>query len=143
MAGYWRSPELTAETYRVDEDADERVLYTGDFGHVDADGYLYFSGRRDQVFKRRGTRTSVVEIEEAARSLPGVREAAVLPPSSHRDAVLYLAGDTTPRQALTELGQLLDPAKVPALCRVVEVLPLTPNGKISRPLLEEWENTRS
>ncbi|MFF5302452.1 class I adenylate-forming enzyme family protein [Streptomyces sp. NPDC013161] len=143
MAGYWRSPELTARTYRVDPDDAERVLHTGDFGHLDADGYLYFSGRRDQVFKRRGTRTSVLEIEEAARSLPGVRDAAVLPPSGHRDAVLYLAGDTTPRQALAGLGQLLDPAKVPALCRIVEALPLTPNGKVSRPLLEEWESVRT
>ena len=140
MAGYWRSPELSRRAFRVDPSDGERVLYTGDFGRLDAEGYLYFSGRRDHVFKRRGTRTSVVEIESAARSLSGVREAAVLPPSDRRDAVLYVVGDITPEEALTGLGKLLDPAKVPGLCRVIEALPLTANGKVARALLDEWEN---
>ncbi|MFJ5863678.1 class I adenylate-forming enzyme family protein [Streptomyces parvus] len=140
MAGYWRAPELTARTFRSDPDSGERVLHTGDFGHLDAEGYLYFSGRRDQVFKRRGTRTSVLEIESAARVLTGVRDAAVLPPSGHRDAVLYVVGDTTPEEALTGLGELLDPGKVPTVCRVVEALPLTANGKVSRQLLQDWES---
>ncbi|MFD8337926.1 class I adenylate-forming enzyme family protein [Streptomyces solisilvae] len=142
MAGYWRSHELTERAYHVDPNDGERVLHTGDFGHLDADGYLYFSGRRDHVFKRRGTRTSVLEIESAARSLTGVREVAVLPPSDRRDAVLYIVGDITPEKALSRLSKLLDPAKVPSVCRVVEALPLTANGKVARPLLNEWENER-
>lgn len=143
MAGYWRSPELSRHTFRVDPVSGERVLHTGDFGHLDAEGYLYFSGRRDHIFKRRGIRTSVVEIESAARSLTGVVEAAVLPPSARRDSVLYLVGEITPEVALTGLRQLLDPAKVPTICRVIRALPLTANGKIARAVLDEWENERS
>lgn len=143
MAGYWRSPELTRQTFRWDPVHGERVLYTGDFGHLDAEGYLYFSGRRDHIFKRRGVRTSVSEIESAALSLADVRQAAVLPPSADRDAVLYIVGDITVQEALSELGKLLESAKVPTVCRVVEALPLTANGKVARTVLEQWEREGS
>ncbi|MFB8282664.1 hypothetical protein [Nocardia colli] len=77
MTGYWRDEELTAETFRRDVITGERILCTGDFGHLDEDGYVYFYGRRDQSFKQRGMRTSVAEIEAAARAVPEVEDAAV------------------------------------------------------------------
>lgn len=139
MSGYWRSPELTARTYRVAPDTGDRVLHTGDMGRLDAEGHLYFTGRKDDLFKRRGVRTSVLEIEAAAQTLPSVRAAALLPPAEDRDAVLFVVGDTTDRQALSDLARLLDPAKVPSVCRVVEALPVNANGKVDRAALHRWE----
>jgi amino acid adenylation domain-containing protein len=132
MSGYWRAPELTGQVYRTGPDSGEQVLYTGDFGWLDEEGYLYFEGRRDQIFKRNGTRMSTVEIEAAAQTLPGVEAAVVMPPSPARDALLYVRGTATPMEIATGLRHLLEPAKVPRLIRVLEDFPLTANGKIDR-----------
>jgi len=89
MSGYWRAPQLTAQRFRRDPVTGVMSLHTGDYGRLDADGYLYFEGRRDDMFKRSGLRVSALEIEAAACDVPGVRAAAVLPPAGTRDAVLF------------------------------------------------------
>ena len=132
MNGYWRAPEQTAQRYRVDDGTGERFLLTGDFGHLDADGYLYFEGRRDHLFKMRGVRTSTVEIEAAARTVPEVVQAAVLPPTPQREAVLCVVTTAAPEDVLKALRELVGPAKTPATCQVVEAMPLTANGKVDR-----------
>jgi amino acid adenylation domain-containing protein len=132
MAGYWRDPELTARAYRPDGAAGEIRLHTGDYGRLDQDGYLYFEGRRDDMFKRKGTRMSTVEIEAAAMDIPGVRAAVVLPPAEGHDLVVFVEADLTPNTVLHALKQRLEPAKVPAACRVLPRFPLTLNGKNER-----------
>ncbi len=135
MPGYWRSPEVTARTFQRDELGRLR-LHTGDYGSVDADGYLYFEGRRDDMFKRKGIRMSVLEIEAAAMDIAGVRGAAVLPPTADRDLGIVVESDELlPHVVLKELAQRLELAKVPSLCRVVGDLPLTLHGKNSREAL--------
>ncbi len=132
MDGYWRAPQQTARTYRTDPADGQRVLYTGDFGWLDADGYLYFDGRRDQIFKQRGVRVSTVEIESAAQTLPGVEDAVVLPSFSSGEALLCARGTATPTKITVGMRGLLEPAKTPRLIRVVDAFPTTPNGKTDR-----------
>jgi acyl-CoA synthetase (AMP-forming)/AMP-acid ligase II len=143
MAGYWRSPEEDARRFRRDPVSGERRLWTGDFGHLDDDGYLYFAGRRDQIFKLRGTRTSAQEIEAAALSVEGVAAAAVLPPADGRDAVLFLVSGRPPQEVRRDLTELIGPARVPPLCRMLPEMPLTPNGKADRVLLAAQIETDS
>lgn len=131
MSGYWRDPVATAAAFR-EAPGGGRQLHTGDYGYLDADGYLYFLGRRDQQFKRLATRTSTTEIEAAALRVEGVREAAVLPPTKHRDAVLVAAADLDPVAVLSRLREHLEPQKIPSLCEVRTVLPRNGNGKIDR-----------
>ncbi|KAB2346140.1 AMP-binding protein [Actinomadura rudentiformis] len=135
MPGYWRLPELTARTFRPDPRTGTPRLHTGDYGSVDEDGYLYFEGRRDDVFKRKGIRMSTLEIEAAAMDLPGVRGAAALPPGEGRDLAIVVAGDLAPREVLRGLAERLEPAKVPGICKVVDELPLTQHGKNARDAL--------
>ncbi|MFI6628654.1 AMP-binding protein [Nonomuraea fuscirosea] len=132
MAGYWRAPELTAAVYRPDPETGETRLHTGDHGHLDEDGYLYFEGRRDDMFKRRGTRMSTVEIEAAAMDVPGVRAAAALPPGDDHDLVIFVESDLRPQDVLRGLRERLEPAKTPAACHVLPAFPLTLNGKNER-----------
>ncbi|NKZ08317.1 AMP-binding protein [Actinomadura latina] len=129
MPGYWREPELTARTFRTDPATGVRRLHTGDHGRVDEDGYLYFHGRVDDMFKRKGVRMSTLEIEGAALDIPGVRAAGVVPPSADRDLAICVEGDLPPHAVLRELARRLEPAKVPSLCHVVDALPLTAHGK--------------
>jgi acyl-CoA synthetase (AMP-forming)/AMP-acid ligase II len=131
MSGYWRQPVLTARRF-VQRDGLFPELRTGDHGWLDEDGYLYFIGRRDDLYKERGFRVSATEVEAAARRLPGVSSAVVLPPAPDRPAVLVAVSDDTPDRILAGMRQEIEEFKIPGRCLVVDRLPLTGNGKVDR-----------
>ena len=137
MAGYWRRPELTAQRFpRADGLFPE--LRTGDYGWLDADGFLYFSGRRDDLYKSRGFRVSATEVEAAALRIPGVEAAAVVPPKAGglTEPVLFAVGKLDPVELLARLRDEIEPYKVPDRCVPIDALPLTSNGKTDRKALE-------
>jgi acyl-CoA synthetase (AMP-forming)/AMP-acid ligase II len=134
MAGYWRRPDLTEQKFpRVDGLFPE--LRTGDYGRLDEQGYLYFDGRRDDIYKERGFRVSATEVETAARGVPGVREAAVLVPKDTRPAWLFVTGDLAAEGVLDAMRTRIEEFKIPASCLRVGTLPLTGNGKVDRKAL--------
>jgi acyl-CoA synthetase (AMP-forming)/AMP-acid ligase II len=132
MAGYWRAPEITVRTFRRDSHTGQVSLYTGDYGHLDEDGYLYFEGRRDDMFKHRGARVSTLEIEAAALDIPGIRGAVVVPPADGEELTICVATELAARVVLHELSKRLEAAKVPSVCHVMVDIPLTLNGKSER-----------
>ncbi|MGW7463786.1 class I adenylate-forming enzyme family protein [Streptomyces xantholiticus] len=137
MAGYWKRPDLTSERF-VRRDGLFPELRTGDYGFVDKDGYLYFDGRRDDVYKQQGFRVSAIEVEEAARRLPGVDTAAVLVPTAERpDALLVTSGTAEPHEVLHMLRERIEAYKVPGSCRRMAALPTNANGKIDKKRLTE------
>jgi acyl-CoA synthetase (AMP-forming)/AMP-acid ligase II len=140
MRGYWRAPEQTALRFRPDPVTGEVTLHTGDYGHLDADGHLYFEGRRDDLFKRKGVRMGTLEIETAALDIPGVAAAAALAPADGHDLTLHAVTDLTPDAVLAQLAERLEAAKVPAACHVLDALPLTPNGKTDKQRLRREQN---
>jgi crotonobetaine/carnitine-CoA ligase len=72
FSGYWKKPEQTLESFR------NLWFHTGDRGHFDADGYLYYRGRIKELIRRHGEMISPSEIEQRLALLPGVRECAVV-----------------------------------------------------------------
>jgi acyl-CoA synthetase (AMP-forming)/AMP-acid ligase II len=134
MAGYWRAAELTARKFLSTADG-RRLLMTGDAGYLDADGYLYLTGRLDDTFKRHGVRMSCQEIEFAALDIPGVREAVVLPPFGEQDLAIVVSGQLQPASVQHSLAERLPPEKCPAHCDVVPELPVTSHGKVDRQFL--------
>ncbi|MFI5783826.1 AMP-binding protein [Nocardia sp. NPDC051570] len=134
MPGYWRLPEITARTFRPGPTGARR-LHTGDYGRLDSDGFLYYVGRRDDMFKRKGVRMSTIEIEAAAMDIPQVRAAAAVPPGEDRDLTIFVEGEIDAHTVLRELSRRLEPQKVPAQCRVVDDIPLTLHGKHARAAL--------
>jgi acyl-CoA synthetase (AMP-forming)/AMP-acid ligase II len=132
MDGYWNCPEVTGTVFENDVATGVTVLHTGDDGYMDEDGYIYVLGRRDNVFKRRGIRTSTDEIEAAVRSLAGISDAAVVPPEDRRDAVLYVVLHDPGLDVLVKLRMIMDPRKIPGICRRVDSIPRSPNGKLDR-----------
>jgi len=143
MSGYWRQPALTAERFPRAGGLFPQ-LRTGDYGYLDGDGYIYFAGRRDDIYKQNGTRVSTVEIEAAAHRVTGVRAAAVvLPTGADAGAVLVVQGDVEPAEVLAGLRARMELAKQPELCLVVESLPLTSNGKVDRRRLTDLIRTSS
>ncbi|MDT0268061.1 AMP-binding protein [Streptomyces sp. DSM 44915] len=137
MPGYWRMDEQTERAFRPGPDG-RRRLHTGDFGRLDAEGNLYFEGRRDDMFKRKGIRMSTVEIEAAAADVSGVRAAAAVPPGEGYDLTLFVESELPPGVILREIAGRLEPAKVPAMCRVLNEMPLTQHGKVDRTGLAAW-----
>jgi acyl-CoA synthetase (AMP-forming)/AMP-acid ligase II len=137
MAGYWRAPEISARIFRRDDRTGQVSLHTGDYGYLDEDGYLYFAGRRDDMFKHKGARVSTIEVEAAALDIPGVRGAVVVPPENGGPLAICVATDLQPQAVLRELATRLEAAKVPTICRVMDEIPLTPNGKNERRQLAE------
>ncbi len=140
--GYRNRPELTAERFPSDPFAPgdgARMYRTGDLVRVLPDGQLAYAGRADHQVKIRGFRIEPGEIETALRSLPGVRDAAVVArPDAHGGARLVAhlvltegrpldAPDLRDRLRLT-----LPEYMVPALFVRHPKLPLTSNGKVDR-----------
>lgn len=134
MAGYWRRPELTAQRFRRVEGLFPQ-LHTGDYGWVDEDGFLYFDGRRDDIYKESGFRVSATEVEAAARRVPGVTAAAVLPPQPTAPALLFVVGDVGAGQVLDGMREQIEEFKIPGHCLPLDALPLTGNGKVDRKAL--------
>ncbi|MBT2383360.1 class I adenylate-forming enzyme family protein [Streptomyces sp. ISL-11] len=134
MAGYWRRPELTAERFLRDEGLFPQ-LRTGDYGWIDDDGYLYFDGRRDDIYKERGFRVSTTEVESAARRVAGVESAAVLAPTQERSAALAVVGDVRPEEVLVAMREEIEEFKIPRRCAVLPAFPLNGNGKVDRKAL--------
>ncbi|WP_240926059.1 class I adenylate-forming enzyme family protein [Streptomyces sp. JB150] len=135
MAGYWRRPELTATRFPR-RDGLFPELRTGDYGWTDEDGRLYFAGRRDDIYKQDGFRVSAIEVEAAARRLPDVDTAAVLPPDATRpEAVLVVTGTADPATVLPRLREHLEDYKVPRTCHAVDALPVNANGKTAKAVL--------
>lgn len=139
MDGYWRAPQATAARYRAHPLTGERALFTGDFGVVDSAGRLAFLGRNDEIFKRRGMRTSTTEIEAAALDVPGVTQAAAAPPGADGVLRIWVVSRDSGADVLQGLYERLEPAKVPDHCRVLDQLPLTVHGKVDKQRLRQME----
>lgn len=146
-AGYWNEPAATATVFRPHpltppSGTTETVVFSGDYVTSDADGYLYYVGRRDEMFKSRGIRTSPTEIETELCASGLLSEAAVV----------ALGTDT----AEPELVAFVVPARpnmdldLSAYCRAelpshmqphrivpVAALPRTQHGKIDRAAIRD------
>ena len=76
IRGYWGDPAATATRYRPGPIPGERLCYTGDLFKTDAEGYLYFVARMDDIIKSHGEKVAPKEVENVLYSLQGVLEAA-------------------------------------------------------------------
>ena len=133
MLGYLNDPEGTARKIRNGE------FYTGDKGFFDADGYLYISGRADEMVKVAGEKIYPVEIENALERIDGVEEVAVVALPDQRGGVrLHAFVQRKPGAVLDETGlrfacrEVLEPYKIPRTFTFVESLPRTMTGKTDK-----------
>jgi acyl-CoA synthetase (AMP-forming)/AMP-acid ligase II len=78
MRGYWGKPAETARLLREGEIPGEMVMHSGDVFRTDEEGFLYFQGRSDDIFKCKGEKVSPREIEDVLHASPLIAEAAVV-----------------------------------------------------------------
>ena len=139
MKGYWDQPEASAERLRPGPLPGEQVLYTGDYGRFDEEGYLYFVSRMDDIIKSRGEKVSPREVENVLVDIPGVKEAAVIgvPDPILGQAVkafliLEPGAALTEKAVQLECGRRLEAFMVPKEVVFVGDLPRTSGGKIKK-----------
>jgi acyl-CoA synthetase (AMP-forming)/AMP-acid ligase II len=141
---YWEpAGAVTPTRPATDEDG---WLPTGDVGRIDDDGYLFLSGRRDDVINRGGEKVYPQEVEEVLLADPDVAAAAVAgrphPTVGEEPVAFVLAAEGADRAGLPErlserCHQELSRFRRPAEILVVDELPLGPNGKIKRSELRQ------
>jgi acetyl-CoA synthetase len=161
--GYWKNDAATHSKFTGE--MQNSWCRTGDMALRDADGYLWYQGRADDMFKAAGYRIGPSEIENCLVKHPAVANAAVVPkPDAERGAVVkayvvlaqeYLAGAVGRSlhnpvfvQALvaelqTHVRGKLAPYEYPKEIEFVEALPMTTTGKVQRRLLRLQEEQRA
>jgi len=147
--GYWRNEAATDEKFTGD------WCRTGDLARVDAQGYYWYAGRADDVFKSSGYRIGPGEIENCLLDHPAVANVAVVPkPDAERGSVVkafvVLTSEFSSRKRaeLTALLQehvrtRLAPYEYPKEIEYIDTLPMTTTGKIQRRVLRQLEAGRS
>lgn len=147
MLGYWQDAQRTEAAYlRCAEGA---WFVTGDRAEKDADGYLWFRGRSDDVINSAGYRIGPLEVENALLEHTAVQMCAVVgSPDAERGeivkAFVVLREGTAPSDALTRALQehvrsYTAPYKYPRAIEYVAELPTTPTGKVRRRTLRDRE----
>lgn len=133
MAGYLSPEQANGEAFR------EGWFITGDQGYLDADGYLYLSGRSRERINRGGNKLMPLEVDQALLRHPAVREAstfAVPHVSLGEDvaaAVTLHPNSTTDERTLRQfVRQHLSPHKIPSRVLIVPDLPKAASGKVQR-----------
>jgi acetyl-CoA synthetase len=162
--GYWKNAAATAKKYTGN------WCRTGDLATQDADGYLWYQGRSDDVFKAAGYRIGPSEVENCLVKHPAVVNAAVVPkPDVQRGAVVKAYVVLTPdliaaraglisqnnQKALKIYDQnlvqsiqnyvkgLLAPYEYPKEIEFLDALPMTTTGKVQRNVLRLQEQQRA
>jgi acyl-CoA synthetase (AMP-forming)/AMP-acid ligase II len=147
--GYWNDAVRTAERFRPAPGQDpalparEVAVWSGDTVRRDADGFLYFVGRSDDMIKVSGYRISPAEIEEviyASGMASEVVAFGVAHPQLGQAIVLLVSTDADSRVSgadlLKECQRRLPAYMVPAHVEIVQApFARNPNGKLDRQLL--------
>ena len=154
--GYWKNETATRNKYTGD------WCRTGDLATRDADGYLWYQGRADDVFKAAGYRIGPSEIENCLVKHPAVINAAVVPkPDRERGALVKAFVVLAPEFAASRaqsgpgfdtdlIAQLqahvkgkLAPYEYPKEIEFIDALPMTTTGKVQRRVLRLQEEEKA
>jgi long-chain acyl-CoA synthetase len=131
---YWRNPEATADAWRGS------ACTVGDLGRLDADGFLYLTGRRHDLIISGGVNVYPAEVENALAGVPGVREVAVFglrdEQWGQKVCVAYVpdgpAGASAEEALRVAASSRLAPYKRPKAYFPTRDLPHTATGKLMR-----------
>jgi acetyl-CoA synthetase len=149
--GYWRNEAATSAKYTGDP-ADSWCR-TGDMAVMDEQGYLWYQGRSDDMFKAAGYRIGPSEIENCLVKHPAVANAAVVPkPDAERGAVVkayvvlapgHAAGPALVAELQHHVRGKLAPYEYPKEIEFIAALPMTTTGKVQRRMLRLQEEERA
>jgi long-chain acyl-CoA synthetase len=133
LSGYWQAPDATATAVR------DGWLYTGDIGHLDADGYVYVVDRKKDLIIRGGFNVYPRDVEDVLLTHPAVAQAAVVgrpDPRLGEEVIGFVAlrpgATATEDELVAHAKARLAATKYPREVRIVSTIPLTSVGKLDR-----------
>ena len=136
-------PGLFLRYWNLEEETDKYKhdgwFFTGDYARYDADGYIWFLGRKDDIIKSFGYRVSPYEIERVYKSHPAVADCAAVGEELEKDKLLVVTyvilqpnAEVTADELLSFGKQHLAAYKSPKTVYLTKDFPRTKNGKILR-----------
>ena len=141
---YLKNPEATGEAFTPKTSNGGGWFLTGDLGHMDADGYIYVTGRRKELIIKGGENIAPREIDEALLLHSEVLEAAAfaMPSTDYGQTVeaavrLTEGGAVTEDELLALCRAQVGPFKAPDRVHILPDLPKGPSGKVQRLKLAE------
>ncbi len=143
MQGYWNNPIATAAVLRSGKWPHEKILYTGDYGYLDEEGYFYFCGRQDETIKRMGEKVSLSQIATTIASFAYVNDIAVIDvPDAVRGShvVVFIVTKSmqiTEKILLKQCHATLPRTHWPDAIYFLSCLPQTANGKHDKVALQK------
>ncbi|WP_152656285.1 class I adenylate-forming enzyme family protein [Oceanobacillus sp. CFH 90083] len=138
MNGYWGDTELTNEKFKSYSGNSRDTLFTGDLFKIDLDGYLYFIGRMNDIYKQNGYRISCKEIEDSVYEINLGDKAVLIPPDEHyRKSRLYVRSRHSSQFIKKKLKTVLERYKIPDEVIPITEFPITINGKIDKVKLKK------
>jgi len=146
MLGYWDDPERTASSQVSLGGVD--WFATGDNVEIDDDGYVFYTGRADDIINSAGYRIGPQEVENALLRHPAVQECAVVGvPDADRGEIVkawvvvadgHVAGDELVAELQNHAKEITAPYKYPRSVDFADELPKTVTGKLRRNVMREW-----
>ena len=144
MRGYWQNEAATRKALRPDPRDGTLRLHTGDLFTADADSYLTFVSRTDDIIKPRGEKVAPKAVEDVLHRMPGIAGALVvgvphdLLGQAVKAVVVAASGAVlTEREVMRFCAQHLEDHMVPKIVEFRDALPKTESGKASRRLAAE------
>jgi fatty-acyl-CoA synthase len=138
MSGYWKQPDLMAETIR------DGWLYTGDLARADEEGYIYIVDRERDMYISGGENVYPAEIEKVLHTHPKIIDVGILgvPDEKWGEVgkafIVLKPGETMNSAEIFEfLKGKVAQYKIPKYAEIVEEFPKTASGKIQKFLLKE------
>lgn len=148
--GYWRDEKSTAERYRYislpeyNGNYAEKVVFSGDYVRIDENGFLYYVGRKDQMFKIHGYRISPDEVEEYIYASGKVSHVVVftVPVSDVEDVIVSAIvpkedSNFSSEDLLAYCKEVMPTYMVPSKIWIVNEIPQTSTGKPDRIKMKE------
>ena len=144
MIGYWNDPEATKATFK------NGWLCTGDLGHMDEDGFIYFHQRKKRVIKVSGVAVFPTEVEHLVETVPGVEAvcAIQIPDARLQHAIkLFVVAKFFDEEGMR--NQIMDTCRkylikwsVPKEIEFVKELPYTLLNKVDFRKLQDQEDLK-
>ena len=151
MLGYWDDAERTAKTMSSHDGVN--YFLTGDMAHMDADGFIFYEGRVDDIISSAGYRIGPTEVENALQEHPAVTECAVVgSPDAERGEIVkafvilrkgFEPSDALVRELQDHVKRTTAPYKYPRSIVFLTELPKSAAGKLLRRVLRDAEYAKA
>ena len=129
MQGYFKDKILTEEKFtKINKDVSR--LYTGDVCKIDKEGFIYFFGRKDDIFKNKNYRISKLEVENNLKDIRNIEDLAIIIPNNKKKYSFFIKTEMSKIELIEKIKKNLDFYKIAEKIFILKKIPRNNRGKI-------------